>query len=97
MIVLAASYTGLPGKGDAIAENLKRMAVEVKKTEPGCLIYHACRSTENPDFFLLYEHYADQAALDAHRTTPHFQEIIEGSIVPLLEKRERAFYDLVVS
>lgn len=96
MIVLAASYFGLPGKGDTIAENLKRMAKEVKASEPGCLVYHACRSKDNPDFFLLYEHYEDQKALDAHRTTPHFQEIIEGSIVPLLEKRERAFYDLVV-
>ena len=39
------------------------------------------RATENPDLFLLYEHYVDQAALEAHRNTPHFKEIIEGSIV----------------
>jgi len=96
MIVLVASYYGLPGKGDEIAENLQRMAKEVKQSEPGAVVYHACRSQENPDFFLLYEHYIDQDALDAHRTTPHFQKIIEGTIIPLLEKRERAFYDLVV-
>jgi (4S)-4-hydroxy-5-phosphonooxypentane-2,3-dione isomerase len=46
---------------------------------------------------MLYEHYVDQAALDAHRATPHFKEIIEGTIIPMLEKRERFFYDLVVS
>ena len=96
MIVLVASYFGLPGQGDAIEESLKQMAEEVRRSEPGCIVYHACRSKENADFFLLYEHYEDQAALDAHRATPHFQNIIEGSIVPLLEKRERAFYDLVV-
>lgn len=97
MIVLVAYYFGLPGSGDSIEEHLKKMAVEVKRSEPGCLLYHACRSKDNPDNFLLYEHYADQAALEGHRTTPHFQSIIEGTIIPLLEKRERALYDLAVS
>lgn len=97
MIVLAAYYFGTPGSGDTVEENLKAMAVEVKASEPGCLLYHACRSVENPDNFLLYEHYADQDALDGHRTTPHFQSIIEGKIIPLLEKRERVFYTLAVS
>ena len=40
------------------------------------------KATENPDLFLLYEHCVNQAALEAHRNTPHFKEIIEGSIVP---------------
>lgn len=97
MIVLVASYFGTPGSGDAIEANLKEMAVEVKATEPGCAVYHACRSVENRDFFLLYEHYVDEAALAAHRETPHFKRIIEGTVVPLLEKRERALYDLAVS
>lgn len=97
MIVLVAYYFGLPGSGDSIEENLKKMAVEVKQSEPGCLLYHACRSTDNPDNFLLYEHYSDQAAFEGHRTTPHFQSIIEGTIIPLLKKRERALYELAVS
>jgi hypothetical protein len=35
-------------------------------------------------------------AIAAHRETPHFKEIIEGRIVPLLESREREFFDAVV-
>jgi quinol monooxygenase YgiN len=96
MIVLAAYYYGKPGTGDTVEENLRKMAVEVKKSEPGCAFYQASRSQENPDNFLLYEHYTDQEALEAHRTTPHFQSIIEGTIIPLLEKRERALYTLAV-
>jgi quinol monooxygenase YgiN len=60
-------------------------------------VYHANRSAENRDVFLLYEQYTDQAALDLHRNTPHFKEIIEGTIVPLLDKRERELYQPVVS
>ena len=96
MIVLAAYYFGKPGTGDTVEENLRKMAVEVKKSEPGCAFYQASRSQENPDNFLLYEHYTDEEARAAHRETPHFQSIIEGTIIPLLEKRERALYTLAV-
>ena len=96
MIVLVAKYTVKAGQGDQVAAALKRMAPLVAAGEPGCTLYHANRSTENPDLFLLYEHYRDQEALVAHRETPHFKEIIEGAIVPMLERRERELYGPVV-
>lgn len=96
MIVLVARYHGKAGQGDAIEAALKQIAPLVKEGEPGCKLYHASRSQDNPDNFLLYEHYEDEAALLNHRETPHFKEIIEGTIMPLLEKRERELYTLVV-
>ena len=96
MIVLTAYYHSKPGHGDAIAAGLQQMASLVKEREPGCVLYQAARAQDNPDLFLLYEQYVDEAALLAHRETPHFKEIIEGTIVPLLEKRERQLYTLVV-
>jgi quinol monooxygenase YgiN len=95
MIVLVAQYQAKPGRGDEVEAALKRMAPLVQAHEPGCGFYQANRSRENPDHFLLYEQYADEAALAAHRETPHFKEIVEGTIVPLLDKREREFYNLV--
>jgi autoinducer 2-degrading protein len=55
------------------------------------------RSTESESLLVLYEHYVDEAALKAHRETPHFRSIIEETIIPTLEKREREFYELVIS
>ena len=95
MIVLVARYYGKPGQGDAIEAALKKMAPLVAKSEPACRLYQASRSQDNSDNFLLYEHYDDEAALLAHRETSHFKYIIEGIIVPLLEKRERELYTLV--
>jgi quinol monooxygenase YgiN len=95
MIVLIARYYGKTGQGDAIAAALRRMAPLVRDREPGCTLYRAARAQDNPDNFLLYEEYADEAALLAHRETPHFKEIIERVIVPLLEKRERELYTAV--
>lgn len=95
-VALIARYTVTEGNSDTVAAALKDMAVRVKADEPGCLLYHANKSTEVDDLFCLYEVYADEDALLAHRTTPHFAEIIEGRIVPLLAKREREVYEQVV-
>ena len=61
----------------------------VRRDEPACLVYRAARSVDDPDVFVLYEEYEDEAALLAHRETPHFRELIEGVIVPVLVSRER--------
>jgi quinol monooxygenase YgiN len=54
------------------------------------------QAKDNPDFLLLYEQYVDQTAVDAHRTTTHFQTYILDTIIPMLEKREVEFFDLVI-
>lgn len=97
MIVLVARYRVKAGRGDEVAAALREMAPLVKAEEPGCALYQASRAQDNPDQFLLYEHYVDEAALLAHRETPHFKAIIEGTVVPLLEQRERELYELAVS
>ena len=96
MIVLVAKYYVKNGKGDDVAAVLGQMASAVREQEPGCLLYQVNRSCDQPDLFLLYEQYVDMAALEAHRQTRHFQELIEATIVPLLERRERELYELII-
>lgn len=96
MIVLVAKYYVKDGHVEDVIDALKEMAPLVAEHEPECSLYFASRSTENPNLILLYERYENMAAIDAHRETPHFKEIIEGRIVPQLEKREREFYETVV-
>jgi autoinducer 2-degrading protein len=97
MIVLVAKYHVKRGNGAEVDAALQRMAPLVHQHEPGCRLYQVSRSQENPDLLILYEHYTDAEALQAHRETPHFKEIIEGIVVPLLEKRERELYELVIA
>lgn len=92
MIVLVAKYYCLPDKGDEVQVYLQEMQPLVHEYEKGCTVYSANRSIENKDLFLIYEQYVDQAAFEAHRDTPHFREIIEGKIIPILERREREIY-----
>lgn len=89
---LIARYYVQPGKTDIVEQALGRMAQAVAADEPACLLYNANVSVDDPNVYCLYEVYEDEDALVAHRETPHFKEIIEGIVVPVLEKREREVY-----
>ena len=39
--------------------------------EPGCLSYELFQDDDNPREFVTIEHWADQAAAEAHLATPH--------------------------
>jgi quinol monooxygenase YgiN len=67
-----ATIRAAKGKGDALAALLEEQAEAVRKAEPGCLVYRPHRSaTADPELFLFYEQYRDEAALAAHRKAPH--------------------------
>lgn len=96
MIVLMAKYTIKPGNTETIIGYLREMGVKVRETEPACKAYRVHKPVDQDNTLLLYEAYEDEAALEFHRNTPHFKEIIEGKVVPLLERRDREVFDLVI-
>ena len=71
VLTVVARLRAAPGKGDALAALLAEQVATVRSTEPGCLDYTAHRSTSDPDHFIFYEQYEDDAALDVHRRSPH--------------------------
>ncbi|EKP95296.1 putative quinol monooxygenase [Thermaerobacter subterraneus] len=91
MIVLVARYVTRPGMADRVEAAVREM-ITLSRQEEGCLRYEVNRSVERENEFLLYEVYRDEAALEAHRQSPHFRRIVQETIVPLLEQRERQFY-----
>jgi quinol monooxygenase YgiN len=97
IVLIARYYLRSPSDLDEIRNALEEMAEHVRRDEPGCRLYHVSRSTERDDLVLLYEQYVDEAALAAHRETSHFAEIIEGRVIPLLDRREREYYELLLS
>jgi quinol monooxygenase YgiN len=94
MYVVAAQYYAKEGKDDEIAAILQTM-IPISSAEPGCALYTVNRSLEDPRKFLLYEQYYDRSGYDAHMATEPFKENILGKVVPMLETRERHFYDVV--
>jgi quinol monooxygenase YgiN len=96
MHVITAEYYTKEGNDDEVAAHLREMvAFSNSDQEPGCILYVVNRSSDDPRRFLLYEQYADEAAFDAHTKTALFNEKILGTIVPLLESRERKNWEVV--
>jgi quinol monooxygenase YgiN len=71
VLTVVAKIRAAKGKGDALAALLREQAAVVRKAEPGCLVYRPHRSSKDPDLFIFYEQYQDDAAFDLHRKAPH--------------------------
>jgi len=97
MIVLIAKYYVKPGNIDAVLAAFAEAVPLVLATEPGCSRYEVSVSTEDPNLVLINERYTDMEAVDVHRGTSHFKEIVQGQIWPLLEKRVPEFYETVIA
>ena len=88
---LIAQLRARDGQEEHVAEGLRLNEAE-SRLEPGVIEWTVYRSTDDPRKFLLYELYFDEAALEAHRATPHFQRYLL-EVVPLLESREFAAWE----
>ena len=91
MICLAVTHIVRPGMEESTVEHLRRLT-EATRLEPGCRFYQAHRSPAESRKFFLYEQYDDQAALDFHRGSPHFEEHVKGGLMALAESRHPEIY-----
>ena len=69
---------------------LNLLAEVVKKSteEKGNLFYKVHQSNAEANTLILFEAYADEAAVETHRNSAHFQNLVIGQIVPNLQNRE---------
>ncbi len=92
MICLAVTFVVKPGHEDEAIGLFARLT-EATRGEPGCRMYLAHRSTDDPRRFFLYEQYDDRAALDAHRASDHFARLAAGGLFPIVESRTPELYE----
>jgi quinol monooxygenase YgiN len=71
MLVNAVIYTFPADKAEEAARSLRPLR-DGSRTEPGCITFEVSRSNDDPNAFVLYEEWADQAALDVHYKTENF-------------------------
>lgn len=72
-VKIVAILTARPGKADALRTLLSGM-VAPSRAEPGNLRWDVWRDQADATRFVLDELYVDNAAVAAHRLTPHFQD-----------------------
>lgn len=72
-------------------ENVLQLLAHVTRhtlQEEGNLFYKVHQSNTDANNILLYEGYTNQAAVEVHRNSAHFQQLVIGGIIPQLENRE---------
>lgn len=67
---------GLPGQGDSLQQHLLSLTPPTR-AEAGAIRYDLYRSVERPDDFIRHEVWADKAALERHKATPHLRASFE--------------------
>jgi quinol monooxygenase YgiN len=82
MLVLAAKCIGKPEARSEIVR-LASVVAPLSRDEAGCIAYDFYAEPSGSNEYIFFEEWADQAALDFHFQTPHFQEFIRD-FSPLL-------------
>ncbi|OUS01036.1 antibiotic biosynthesis monooxygenase [Flavobacteriales bacterium 33_180_T64] len=75
------------GEIENVLSILKKVQDESVK-EKGNLFYKIHQSNSDLNTLVLLEGYTDELAISEHRSSSHFQDLVLGKIVPLLEDRE---------
>ena len=91
MICLAVHIKVKPGLETEVAESFRKLQEESRK-EPGCALYVVHQHQDDASRILVYEQYADEAALAAHRNSHHFQHYALRDIYTKTESREAELY-----
>ena len=71
---------------DTIREHLHALSL-ASRQEPGCASYIAHFLADDATTVLIYEQYRDDAALDAHRQSPHFAQHAIGGLYQFMRER----------
>ena len=88
MLVLVVSIDILPEHTDEfIAATLEN--ARGSRTEPGNLRFDVLRAEDDPNHFTLYEVYASDEALAAHRESPHYQRWAAAAVPWMARPRTR--------
>jgi quinol monooxygenase YgiN len=71
-LTAATFIRGVPGREAELERELLALSAPTR-AEPGALRYDLYRSTAQPNEFLRLEEWRDEAALEAHKQTPHIR------------------------
>ncbi len=82
-LFIFARFHAREGKEAELAA-LLRNQVPFARTEPGCLMIDAYRSTRDPRLFYIHSRWADEAAFEAHAELRNTVEFI-GRVEPLID------------
>jgi quinol monooxygenase YgiN len=86
-----------PGKQAEAEAIVAEFRPKGPEQEPGTLSFRVYRNRAKPDYLLFVEHFADQAAYDAHIGSSAYQELIAGRFAHIIVEFVELDHELVTS
>jgi quinol monooxygenase YgiN len=86
-----------PGKQAEAETIVEQFAPLGPGQEDGTLSFRVYRDPAKPDYLLFVEHFADQAAYDAHTGSAAYQKLITGKFADLILEFVEIDHELLVS
>jgi len=86
-----------PGRQAEAEAIVAEFAPKGPEQEPGTVSFRVYRDPANVDYLLFVEHFADQAAYDAHTGSAAYQELIAGRFAGLIVEFVEIDHELVAS
>ena len=85
-----------PGKQAEVEAIVEEFAPKGPAEEPCTLSFRVYRDPARPDYLLFVEHFADQAAYDAHTGSAVYKELIAGRFAGLITEFVEIDHELLV-
>ena len=92
MVVLAVTWMAKNGRESDVAAMFSKLT-EASRNEPGWVMFQVHRHKTEPRRFFIYEQYKDDAALEAHRATPHFLQYARKELPKIADRVEGQLYE----
>jgi autoinducer 2-degrading protein len=92
MVVLAVTWIAKTGRESETAAIFEKLQTESRK-EPGCAMYQVHKHKTDPRRYFIYEQYKDDAALEAHRTSPHFLQMAKKDLPKVADRTEGHLFE----
>jgi (4S)-4-hydroxy-5-phosphonooxypentane-2,3-dione isomerase len=92
MVVLAVTWIAKQGREAEVASIFAKLTEQTRK-EPGCLMFLVHRHKTEAGRFFIYEQYKDDAAMEAHRSSPYFLQYVRKELPKVADRVEGQLYE----
>ena len=86
MVIQSVHFTFAPQDADKAAAMLHDLR-DASRREDGIITFDVARGRDQTNVFALWEEYADNAAIDAHMATEHYQRLVVNGLRPLAQEQ----------
>lgn len=96
MVIITASWKAKPGKEKELQKHLEEMVKQVRENEPDCLEYLLHQNNSDKSSFFFYEQYTSLNALDDHKESLHFKNLMKNTKELVASDVKVDFFNLVI-